>query len=290
MSGEAGAFIKVGDFTVHCRVAGGGPPAILVHGLGASWGWWRPNIDPLAGVHRLFVLDLPGHGLSDGLDGGYNLAWGGQFLNDFMTALGLARAAIVGQSMGGLLALEMALRWPERVTRLVLVDSAGLGKELCWLLRALTIPLMGELMVAPTQSSVRVLMDWLFYNPRSAPEGFFADLCQERQRPEVKRTLLGILRSGVNWRGLLPSATVAERLRQLKVPTLILWGVEDRIIPVAHAYTAHRLIPSSELHMVAACGHCPQLERPDEFNEVVLDFLSGDRAEPQFKEATGRVL
>lgn len=273
-------YAKVGDLTIHYRMAGGGPPVVLIHGLGASTGWWRENISSLASFYRLFLVDLPGHGLSDKRRIRYSLDWGSQFLCAFMAAVGLDKATLVGHSMGGTLALNLALHFPQRVKQLVLVDSAGLGGEVMWLLRLLTVPLLGEMLSAPTRMSMKVLMSRLFCRPSQAPSGFLEEMCHERRAAGVKRAVLAMLRVGADLWGQRPDVILLERLTQVRVPTLIVWGADDRIVPAVHAHTAHQLIPDSKLHVIPGCGHCPQLEKPGEFNRIILDFLASASAHP----------
>lgn len=266
-------YITMGHLRVHYQVAGNGPSLLLIHGLGASHAWWQPNIEALAHCYRVFVPDLPGHGFSDKRGITFSLDWAAQFLKDFMERLGIEQAAVVGQSLGGLIAFETALAWPEKFRAVVAVDSAGLGKEVNLLLRLLTVPLLGELMSLPTALGVSTLMKTLFHEPNQLPPRLAEQMLEERRRPGVKRVILNILRSGVALRGLLPGAIVLDRLKQFRIPTLIIWGEKDEIVSVEHAYAAHRLLHRSEIHIIPACGHCPQLEKPDEFNQTILGFL-----------------
>ncbi|MBI4301731.1 MAG: alpha/beta fold hydrolase [Chloroflexi bacterium] len=268
-----GHLIKLSDIQVHYQVAGSGPPLVLLHGLGGSHVSWRKNIEALAQSHRVYVPDLPGHGYSDKPKIRYTLAFGVNFLRDFLQTQRIERASLVGASTGGLVALEFALSYPSKVDKLVVVDSAGLGRELHWMLRLLSLPLVGEILARPRRSGVRWLLKTMFYNPDLVSEELVEAIYQMRRQPEAKQALLRSLREGASLTGQRSHILALERLPQIQSPALIVWGEHDRLMPVAHAYRAHSLIPNSQLHIFPDCGHAPYLERPEEFNQVVLDFL-----------------
>lgn len=181
-------------------------------------------------------------------------------------------ATLIGNSAGGLLAALCALSYPEQ---LVLVNTAGLGRELSWFLRLASLPFIGELLYTPNVRSTRNLAKSVFYDPRSVNDDVVNELVAVRNLPEAKMAVLKGLRSGIGPLGLRKYMMVLPKLRGLERPLLLVWGREDRIIPVSHAYKAARVLPHCELHVIPHCGHWPQMERPAEFNRLVLDAING---------------
>jgi pimeloyl-ACP methyl ester carboxylesterase len=253
-------------------LAGQGPPVLLLHGLGEAAIVWHANVDVMASRHTVIALDIPGHGASDKPEWRYSLEKSTQFLLAFLDALQLDRVSLVGNSMGGLMSLAVALDHPERVHKLVLVDTAGLGREVASFLRLMSVPVVGELMARPTEGSVRWTLRRMFYDRGFVTPQFVEALHQERRIPGNKGSMLRILRYGVNIFGMRPHALLASRLPQLKASTLTLWGRQDTIFPASHADQAS-LLPNNRLHTFDECGHWPHIEKREEFNRLVLEFL-----------------
>ncbi|MBI2935631.1 MAG: alpha/beta fold hydrolase, partial [Chloroflexi bacterium] len=157
-------FIDVDGIRVHCIVAGRGEPVVLLHGLGASHIAWRDNIGPLSRRYAVYALDLPGHGDSAKPPLTYALPEGSSFLSSLLDTLRLDRAHLVGNSLGGMIALQFALDHPERVTKLVLADPAGLGRRIVLFVRLSSLPLLGELLERPTLFGTRALLKVVFYD------------------------------------------------------------------------------------------------------------------------------
>ncbi len=266
--------LTVGGLKVRYVEAGEGEPVVLVHGLGSALNTWNGNIDALAERSRVVALDLPGHGLSDIPRAPYTVESGAKFLVDFIDAMGMKSASLVGNSMGGLLSLKLALGWPEKVNRLVLVDSAGLGREIAWFLRLESLPLLGELMERPSLRQVKSVIRHLLYDPRHATDELAQELYKYRSRPGAKANLLKNIRRGVNLFGQRREVLLVRDLPTLQTPTLIVWGKQDRIVPVRQAYQAKEAIGRCHLHVCDECGHWPQVEKAAAFNEVVLDFVA----------------
>ena len=255
---------------------------VLVHGLGVSHAVWWENTVPLAKSNTVYALDLPGHGESGShasLE--YDAVSGAHFLIKFMDAVGIDRATLIGNSAGGLIAGVCALIYPERVSGLVMVDRAGLGRPLAWFLRLASLPLLGWLMMTPNVRNYRNMIKSVFYEPRPLNEELESELVQTRNAPAGKKAVLQAIRSSVNVLGLRRDNMVLDRLKSFERPLLVVWGREDRIIPVAHARRAAKLLPRSRVHVIPLCGHWPQLERSAEFNRVVAEFLKeASSAEP----------
>ena len=267
-------WVTAKDTRIRYYRAGSGPPLILLHGLGESAVIWYANIESLARGHTVYAPDLPGHGASDKPPWSYSLENGVKFLEAFMDALGLQRASLAGNSMGGVVALALALERPQRVRRLVLEDSAGLGREVAGFLRFMSLPLLGELLISNRPKSTRYVLRKVFHNHAQVTERLVHLLHTERSRPGNTDAMLKMLRVGVSLRGMRPEVNLTPRLGKLRVPTMVLWGKEDRIFPVAHGRRAARLIPESRLRVFERCGHWPHLEVCHAFNREMLAFLA----------------
>ena len=275
--------VTVEGLRTHYVAAGQGPPILLLHGLGASAIVWRENIDALSMHYAVYALDLPGHGDSDKPAASYTVQIGVRVLIGFLDALGLAQAALVGSSMGGALAVATALEHPQRVSRLVLVDAAGLGREVAPYLRVGSLPLVGEVFNRPWFGMTNKMLRGVFHNKRLATVELEEELERTRSSPGARQAELRILRHGVNLLGVRPHTVFQGRLPALKMPVLLVWGARDTVLPVAHAYAAFRMLSTARLVVYPDCGHWPQMERAAEFNRMVGEFLRGgeDRAPPQ---------
>ncbi len=260
---------------IHYVEAGAGDPVMLIHGLGMSTASWRANIGPLSRAHRVLAVDLPGHGYSEMPRERYSLEFGVRFMDAFLDAVGVESASLVGESMGGLVALNYALDRPRRVARLVLVDSGGLGRELAFFLRVLSVPLLGEALIDPGLRGTRALLRLIMHrsNWRLITDDLVRDVAAARIRPGNKRALLAALRTGASLRGQKPEFNLAPRLSRLQVPLLTVWGAQDGVIPVSHAYRAHQAAPGSRLRVFDQCGHWPQMEKAEQFNALLDEFL-----------------
>ena len=265
--------IRMGSVDVRYLVAGAGFPVVLVHGLGNSVVSWRSNIAPLSERFHVYAVDLPGHGLSAPYNGKYSLSYGARFIGGFLDALNLKSAGIIGSSLGGMIALKTALDLPEKVKRLLLVGSAGLGREMAPFLRWLTIPILGQLMARPSRRTTRLSLEKAVFDPSLITDDLVEEAYRYRAIPGASSTMLKILRIGADIHGQKDRSLLLDQLDSLDTPTLILWGAQDSIFPVAHARRAHRRIPGSKLHIFQDCGHWPQMERSAEFNALVPQFL-----------------
>jgi pimeloyl-ACP methyl ester carboxylesterase len=279
-SGVRELSLEVDGLRVRCLTAGaGGPPTLLLHGGGfdsAGFSYGRV-VGPLSRGRRVFAPDWPGYGGSDKPDLDYDLAYYVDFLGHLMDALGLARAALVGISMGGGAALGFALSKPERVERLVLVDSYGLGREIprgrlgYFLART---PLAADLIYALMRRSRRMLRWGLrsIVRDRRAVTDELTEMAHGLlNEPDSGRAFRSFRHNEVRWDGLRTDFT--HRLGEITAPTLIIHGTHDRAVPVAWAYRAHGRLPNSELRVFHGCGHWPPRECPEEFSRVVEDFL-----------------
>jgi pimeloyl-ACP methyl ester carboxylesterase len=257
---------------------GEGFPLILVPGVGVSIDTWAYNIKALSTKYRVIAFDIPGFGRSSRIthDGVYSLDYAGQFLYEFINNLGINRSNIAGNSMGGMLAIHLALNHPEMVEKLVLVDSAGLGKELGWSLIFMVPWPVGELLVHPTRLMVKMLAKALVYNHELVTDEWVNRMYEESNVPGTKEAMLKMLRSGVNLRG--QSAAFSESvLRKVTQPVIVVWGKQDPAFPVKHAEFALRAIPNCRAVVLDKAGHPPQMDRADTFNRLMFEFLEYGR-------------
>lgn len=280
MGNPEDSYVKVGGINTRYWVLGQGKPLLLIHGLGASCDYWRYNIRALSQGCRVYAFDLPGCGRSDKEIDEFSLDFAGEFVAVFMDAVGVDRASLVGNSLGGAVSLQFAVQYPHRLEKLVLVSSGGLGRELGLSFRLFKIPLLGELMAWAwsTKPEVRRTLRSIVYDPQIIGDDFVDQLAELTPLPGAKEMLLSVARVGIDFWGqnMRLLEPLLRRVPEIEAPTLIIWGAQDPVIPVAHAHIAHRMIENSQLHIFDRCGHVPQIEKPEEFNQLVLDFLRGN--------------
>ena len=270
-------YIKVGSInTRYWRVGTQGAPVILLHGGGGSIEVWVYTIHELAQNHRVFAFDMVGTGLSDKPVASYSLDYQLQFLNRFLDTLDIQQASFIGHSMGGSIALKLALESPERVQRLGLISSFGLGQEIDIYDRLLAaFPAITNL-ILPSRSVVRWVLNSCVHNPKSVPEEWVELDFQRFNLPGQREALMSLLTTNLDVWGVRREvfSPIVQQLEHIKVSTLVIWGKQDSIIPVAHAYVASQKISNSSLHIFERCGHWAQVEYPKEFNHLVSEFLA----------------
>lgn len=267
-------YVTVGGVNTHYLVSGHGSPVVLIHGLGESVVTWRDNIGPLSQRHQVFALDLPGHGDSEKPDLSYDPDSMVYYLRGFLESLGIERPALIGHSMGGGLALMTALAHPDIVSRLLLVGSASLGREVDWGLRLASVKVLGELMTSRFVDNTGIMLRKAFSDQRFVTQELLTELKRTNRLPGARRAALKVIRNTVSILGVKSEFILYKRLAELEMPVLIAWGAENRILPAKHAHRAGRADPRTDVHVFGSCGHLPHMERSEEFNALTLDFLS----------------
>ncbi len=253
---------------------GSGPPLILIHGLGSASINWFKNIVALSKSHSVYAIDLPGHGKTYKSISKKPLDQAVSFIIEFMDFMNIHEASIVGNSMGGLLALAMTLKHPDRVSKLVLEGSAGFRNDIAWFLRLMTLPIIGEVLATPTRTTTKNLLKQILYDTSLIKPTLVETIYQFRKEPGNKTALLAILRTGVSLKGLHPELIFMDRLSEIKVPVLLLWGRNDKIVPIHHVENAVHEFANVQLHTFDRCGHWPHMEFHEEFNSLVLSFCA----------------
>jgi len=255
-------FITTYGAKIHYVEAGSGAPVILIHGLADNVAIWDPVIPALAARFRVIALDQIGFGRSDKPLLNYRVSTLVDFLDVFLTELKIERASLVGNSLGGWVAAAYSLAHPERVERLVLSDAAGYAA----LTKTMDSRALRALRVA-SRDDIRYLGPLAFHDKR-----FYQDVdtaFKERVTAGDSYTVAQVLDSMIRGDDALDN-----KLQTLKQPTLVLWGREDKLIPLSFGEQFHREIVDSRLRIIDNCGHMPQLECPNEFSAAVLKFFS----------------
>ncbi len=269
--------IEVGGLPTRYLEAGAGEPLVLLHALGESALDWRWVIPTLARTHRVYAPDLPGFGASAKPTADYSPAFFERFAVGFLDALGLRRAAVVGNSLGGLSALRLALSEPSRVGALILVDSAGLSRSASLALRSLTAPGYGELSIAwartPAGAAWRAWSkaQLLFAHPQLAPPAWRTEQYRLARLPGFLEAALAALRAQLDLQG--QREVLLDRLPDLKMPTLVVWGAKDRVFSPSQAREAVARLQRGSLALIPDCGHLPHIERPDHFLTALDEFF-----------------
>lgn len=270
--------VTIHGHEVSYRMGGDGPAVLLIHGMAGSSRTWKDVTELLIQDHAVVAPDLLGHGESAKPMGDYSLGAFASGLRDLLGVIGVERVTVVGQSLGGGVAMQLAYQHPELLERLVLVGSGGLGREVSWMLRALTLPgaevvmpLLFPSVVADRGSDVsRVLHDRGIRSPRIAEMWrAYASLSGAPNRGAFLRTLRAVVDPGGQTVSAMDRIYLAGGM-----PTMIVWGDEDHIIPVEHAHAAHEAIEGSRLEIMAGTGHFPHVEDPHRFVEILSDFIA----------------
>ena len=269
--------VRIEEGTIAYVVTGEGPPLILLHGFGGEIWMWEKQIAALSKRYRLYIPDLLGYGYSDRPKVDYTPSLFIDMIRQFMERLGVSRAGLIGNSMGGGIAWAFALAYPERVDKLVLIDSippqvipAVRNPLFRWFLAIRHVPLLPYVAVAlRTRHMVRIALTQVVYDDR-----LITDEVVERQyRTSRIAGTARVIASTV--RHTDEVARYADALTSLPTPTLIIWGEKDELFPVEVGKQLHASIRNSRLVVIKDSGHMPMWETPDETNRTILEFLDG---------------
>lgn len=267
---------NIDGLDIYYQVAGTGHPLLMIHGVGGSSLTFRWNIDELADRFRVYVIDLPGHGRSAKPDVRYAAEDAVPYIAAFIEQVCREPAAVVGNSAGGLIGALTAASRPDLVTHLVMVSSAGLGRDVDWGLRLLALPVTRPWLERTRQdpSAVRMSLRRLVHDPALITDDLVAEVCAERAQPGAGRVSHAALHDNIGLFGVRRWRKHMKAIRKIAVPVMFIWGAQDRCIPVRHAYRALKWFAGAPLHVFDGCGHWPPFERPREFNTLVTEFVS----------------
>jgi len=264
------------------RRTGSGPALLLLHGLGRDSSTWLPVMSRLAEHFTVIAPDLLGHGASDKPRADYTLGAFANGMRDLLTLLGFDKATVVGHSFGGGVAMQYAYQFPERTERIILVAPGGIGREVSFVIRALTVPGAGMALavagVTPARPLIRTSLNLLartgIPHLRDLDEvaRIYDHLCDGPSRRAVRH----VTSSVVDWRGQVVSMTDRAYLTAL-MPMCVIWGGQDRVIPAGHSRIVRAYAPGAQVHVLDRSGHFPHKDHPDAFVDIVTAFVESTK-------------
>ena len=264
------------------RMAGRGPVLLLVHGIGDDSSTWAPVLDGLARDHTVVAPDLLGHGGSDKPRGDYSVAAYANAMRDLLSVLDVDRATLVGHSLGSGVVMQFAYQYPERTERLVLVGAGGVSLAVTPALRVASLPGADLLLPLLRLPVMRMQTDLVLRVLQQLDTGIGRDaedlvrLVDALPDATSRQAFLRTLRAVVDWRGQV--VTMLDRCYLTAgMPTLLVWGADDMVVPVEHGRVAHAAMPSSRLEVFERAGHFPFHSHPERFLAVVEEFLATTR-------------
>jgi pimeloyl-ACP methyl ester carboxylesterase len=270
---HGGRVVEVGGVTVSYVERGGGEPIVFLHGLGGCVYDWREQIAAFAGEgFRAIAVDLPGAGQSGALvRGDYSIASLARHAAAVVRALAGGRAALVGNSWGGLVALATAMDHPDVVSKLVLVDAVGYRQRHPYFVPLFRIPILPEIAapIVPVKPVLRMVLRGVVVDRSVIGEDVIAEYAAEVRLPGRRTSVVEVVRALVRED---PDA-FASRIPLVRVPTLVVWGERDPAVPLENGRRLAREIPGAELVVIPGCGHLPHMEKPEAFRRAVIDFL-----------------
>ena len=271
-------WVEVAGAPVNVIDLGAGDPIVFIHGLSGSWVNWLENIPHFAREHRVIAMDLPGFGHSPMPTQRISISGYGRIVDELLATLGIDRAVVVGNSMGGFIGAEVAIRFSTRVERLVLISAAGISIEhqrnepvLRALERLDDALILGTGWMATRSAALarrprarRRIMKLVAHRAEALPAPLIAEQVMGSGKPGFVPAL-----------DALTDYPIRDRLREIEAPVLVVWGEEDRLVPVRDAYTFGELIPNARVVVWPDTGHVAMLERPAAFNALVDEFVAG---------------
>jgi 4,5:9,10-diseco-3-hydroxy-5,9,17-trioxoandrosta-1(10),2-diene-4-oate hydrolase len=275
-------WVAIGGRQVNVIDLGSGPPLVFIHGLSGSWQNFLEQLPVFAREHRVIAFDLPGFGESDMPDEKITIRGYGEWVAALLDELGVGTAAVVGNSMGGFIGIELAIRFPQRVERLVLVSAAGLSIEYLRNERALAVLNAFDNRLAAYTGWLATKSDALARRPR-ARQMIFGIVAAHPDRlpgPLVAEQVRGSGKAGfIPALDALTDYPIRNRLGEIACPVLIVWGAKDKLVPARDADEFARLIPNSRKVVWQDTGHVAMLERPAAFNRLLEAFLAEEPGE-----------
>ncbi len=268
-----GQFVRLSDGMTHYELAGpeDGPPVVLVHGFSVPSYIWDPTFAALAAAGmRVLRYDLFGRGYSDRPDARYDRELFDRQLAELLDALAFPRpAGLAGLSMGGPIVAVYAQRRPQQVSRLALLDPAGLALPEALPARLVKLPLIGDWIMNAVGDKVLLGNLRKDIKDDSQAEAYIERFKQQMQFKGFKRALLSTMRSGV----LTRAADAYAAVGRLSIPVLLIWGEEDEVVPYHLNETLRQLIPQADFHAIPDAGHVPSLEKPEQVNPLLISFF-----------------
>jgi pimeloyl-ACP methyl ester carboxylesterase len=266
-----GKFIKLDGYSTHYIEKGEGEPVILIHGFLYDSYMWNKNIDALADKFKVYAIDLWGFGYStrDPMDYGYQL-YANQLLK-FMDALDIQKASLIGQSMGGGTSIFFSVNHRDRVNKLILVDPAGMPNPLPLIGKITNLPKIGEFLLGLKSDFYRkmVLSTTFIYDKEFVTESYFENVTRFHKIKGTIEILLKILRKQF----FHTLSDEIHRLGEMDVPILIIFGRQDKAVPLERGKEMHNILRGSQLEIFENAGHCPHDEQSQKFNQLAVDFL-----------------
>ncbi|MGD9893604.1 MAG: alpha/beta fold hydrolase [Dehalococcoidia bacterium] len=263
-------FVQAGSIRMHYNEAGtGGPPLVCIHGGGpgaSGWSNFRQNLPALSAIRRTLLVDMPQYGKSEAVVVNEpRLGYNARNLKAMLDALDIDKVTLIGNSMGGGTSVKFAIDYPDRVDRLVLMGSAGFGPSLFTPQPTEGIKFLGNFYRNPTREAMKNIIDVFVYDSSFMTEELLEQRYQAAMDPAIMEA-----RKNSN----TPYEDLTADLRKIKAQTLIIWGADDRFVPLDQGLGFLRHIPDARLVVLPRCGHWAQYEHADEFDRLVIDFLS----------------
>lgn len=262
------------NYRLHYNDAGSGPVVIMLHGGGpgaSGWSNFARNIGPFVDAgHRVLLLDCPGFGQSDPVVADVQRGlFNARAVRALMDRLEIGKAHVVGNSMGGASAMNFALEWPERLGKLVLMGPGGLGPSITQPMPLEGVKCMFRLYREPSFENYQRMLEVFVHDPAA-----ITDELRQSRWEAIQKGLVHLQNFGASMaRTPLAAWDVSPRAGEISAPTLLVWGRDDRFVPMDHAMKLLYTMPDARLHVLPKCGHWAQWEQAEAFNRLVLDFL-----------------
>ena len=261
-------FLKVGDMNLSYISEGSGETVLFIHGLSGCKEEWEYSIPFFSENFNAIAIDLPGSGNSDKPDTNYTMDFYADAIKGFLEEMGIEKAVILGNSMGGLISQSFTLKYPEKVKKLVLVDSAGINPS------GSKSPISLNMDAFQKQKGfspaiIKMMKKMLFYKPSEETDKLIKRAISDMEREDYPAAFNAILSSAEN----VIKADLSEKIGSINTPTLIVWGENDKLMGPKVAMKFNEKVACSELVIIDKCGHVPMLEKPVEFNKAVHDFI-----------------